>query len=78
MWRTLDTIIMDEIATHEILRELQQGAAGVKDIAARLGQAPPHVLRYVLALQRRGLVQLAGVDGSTPRYQLVEAEAMAA
>jgi coenzyme F420-reducing hydrogenase delta subunit len=72
MWRTLDTIIIDEMATFEILHELAKGPAAVKDIAGRLSVPPPHVLRYVLALQRRGLVSLAGIDGSSPQYQIVE------
>jgi F420-non-reducing hydrogenase iron-sulfur subunit len=72
MWRTLDTIIMDEMATFEILHELAKGPAAVKDIAGKLSLPPPHVLRYVLALQRRGIVGLAGVDGGSPRYQIVE------
>jgi len=78
MWRTLDTIVMDEVATHEILRELGQEALAVKDLAARLKLPPPHVLKYVLALQRRELVDLVGVDGSSPRYQAVEPKADAA
>jgi len=72
MWRTLDTIVMDEVATHEISRELEGGPLAVKDLADRLKLPPPHVLKYVLALQRRGLVGLAGIEGSSPRYQLVE------
>lgn len=77
MWRTLDTIIMDEVATHEILRELKAGPATVKDLAGRLELPPPHVLKYVLALQRRGFVSLAGIDGNSPRYQIVEQAAKA-
>jgi len=73
MWRTLDTIVMDEIVTHEILAELRQGALAVKDVAARLKLPPPQALRYVLALQRRGLVDLDGVAGNSPRYKAVEA-----
>jgi len=69
MWRTLDTIVMDEVATHEILRELGQEALAVKDLAARLKLPPPHVLKYVLALQRRELVNLEGVEGNSPRYK---------
>lgn len=72
MWRTLDTIIMDEMATFEILRELANGPAAVKDLAGRLNVAPPHVLRYVLALQRRGIVSLTDINGSSPRYRIVE------
>jgi F420-non-reducing hydrogenase iron-sulfur subunit len=45
MWRTLDTIVMDEVATHQIIR---------------------------------GLVELVGVEGNSPRYRLVEAKAAAA
>ncbi|MGW8223564.1 MAG: helix-turn-helix domain-containing protein [Syntrophobacteria bacterium] len=78
MWRTLDTIVMDEVATHEILRELGQEAFAVKDLAARLQLPPPHVLRYVLALQRRGLVDLDGVEGNSPRYRAVEPTAQVA
>ncbi|UCG14690.1 MAG: hydrogenase iron-sulfur subunit [Deltaproteobacteria bacterium] len=78
MWRTLDTIVMDEVATHEILRELERNAAAVKDLAARLKLPPPHVLRYVLALQRRGLVRLEQVEGTSPRYKAVELEVDAA
>ena len=78
MWRTLDTIVMDEVATHEILRELGHEALAVKDLAARLKLPPPHVLRYVLALQRRELVDLVGVDGSSPRYKAIDGAEQAA
>ena len=72
MWRTLDAIVIDEIATHGILKEMQNGAASVKDLSERLEIAAPDALKYVLALQRRGLVGLAGIDGATPRYQVLE------
>ncbi len=78
MWRTLDTIVIDEIATHGILKEMRKGAASVIELAERLEIAPPAALKYVLALQRRGLVGLAGVDGATPSYRLVERPAKAA
>jgi F420-non-reducing hydrogenase iron-sulfur subunit len=78
MWRTLDTIVMDEVATHQIIHELEGSPAAARDIAARLQLPPPHVLRYILALQRRGLVELVGVEGNSPRYRLVEAKAAAA
>lgn len=72
MWRTLDTIVMDELATFEILSEMQKAPAAVKDLAARLELPPPHVLKYVLALQRRGIVSLAGIEGNSPLYQVAE------
>jgi hypothetical protein len=79
MWRTLDAIVIDEIATHGILKEMQNGAVSVKALSEKLEIAAPDALKYVLALQRRGLVELAGIDGATPRYQVLEraAEAVA-
>ena len=77
MWRTLDAIVIDEIATHGILKEMQNGAASVKDLSDKLAIAPSDALKYVLALQRRGFVGLAGIDGATPRYQVLERAAQA-
>lgn len=70
MWRTLDTIVIDEIATHGLLKEMRKGAASVVELAQRLKIAPPDALKYILALQRRGLVGLAGVEGATPSYRI--------
>ncbi len=78
MWRTLDTIIIDEMATFEIMRELEKAPAAVKDVSARLGIEPQRVLRYVLALQRRGFVGLAAIEGTSPIYKVVELPAVAA
>jgi len=72
MWRTLDTIVIDEIATHGILKEMQKGPVSVRELSRRLEIAPPDALKYVLALQRRGLAGVAGIDGGTPTYKLLE------
>lgn len=72
MWRTLDTLVIDEIATHGLIKEMRKGAASVVGLAERLEIAPPAALKYVLALQRRGMVGLAGVEGATPSYKLLE------
>lgn len=78
MWRTLEAIIMDEVATHEILGGLEQGPASVGQLAAGLQLPPPQVLRYVLALKRRGLVELAGAEDGSPRYRMPESPVEAA
>lgn len=78
MWRTLDTIVIDEIATQGLLKEMRKGAASVVELAQRLEIAPPDAFKYILALQRRGLVGLAGVEGATPSYRLMENPARAA
>ncbi len=69
MWRTLDTIVMDELATHEILKEMRKSPVSARELAERLGIAPPDALKYVLALQRRGLAELASIEGAAPMYR---------
>ena len=71
MWRTLDTIVMDDVMTYEIMAELEKGGAAAKELAGRLELPPPFVLRYLLALQRRGFVRMAGIEGTSPRYELI-------
>lgn len=78
MWRTLDTIIMDEMVTHEILDALRSRPQAVLELARELRLPPPHILKYVLALQRRGLVGLAGVEGLSPVYRVIDQEAATA
>ena len=78
MWRTLDTIVIDEIATHGLLKEMGNGPVSVAGLAEKLEIAPPDALKYVLALQRRGLVGLAGIDGATPSYKILDRPAHAA
>ena len=78
MWRTLDTIVMDEVATHEILGELGRGPVSVKEMASRLKLPSSHVLKYVLALQRRGFAGLASIEGTSPLYRIMESSADAA
>jgi hypothetical protein len=75
MWRTLDTIIMDELATHQILAILKAGPLSVKDLASKAELPPPSVLRYVLALQRRGILGLDGVQEHSPRYRILDTAA---
>jgi F420-non-reducing hydrogenase iron-sulfur subunit len=72
MWRTLDTIVMDEVATFEIMGELEKGPAAARELAERLHLPTPHVVRYVLALQRRGIVSPAGVQGQSPLYRIAD------
>jgi Mn-dependent DtxR family transcriptional regulator len=70
--------VIDEIATQGILKEMHKGAVSVREVSERLDIATPDVLKYVLALQRRGLAELAGIDGATPRYKALDRAAEAA
>ncbi|RLB79331.1 MAG: hypothetical protein DRH17_13920, partial [Deltaproteobacteria bacterium] len=67
--RTLSGIIIDEMATHSILAALQKKPAAVKDLAKELEIPAPDALKYVLALKRRGFVELDGVEGTSPIYK---------
>ena len=72
--RMLDGVIVDELATNEVLLALADQPASVKEISAITGLEPPRVLRYISALRRRKLAELHSVDGSTPRYAVPAGE----
>ncbi|MBW1675602.1 MAG: hydrogenase iron-sulfur subunit [Deltaproteobacteria bacterium] len=67
--RTLSGIIIDEMATHSIIAALEKKPAAVKDLAKELEIPPPDTLKYVLALNRRGFVEMDGVEGTSPMYK---------
>jgi DNA-binding IclR family transcriptional regulator len=60
------------------VRQMRQGPVSIKEMADRLELPRPVVVRYVLALQRRGLAALDGIDGATPRFRALEQPGMAA
>jgi len=72
--RTLSGIVIDEMATHCILTALEKKPAAVKDLAKELEIPAPDTLKYVLALQRRGFVEMDGVEGTSPVYKFKSAE----
>lgn len=67
--RTLSWIIIDEMAIHSILAALQKRPAAVKDLAEELQIPAADTLKYVLALKRRGFVELNSVEGQSPVYK---------
>ncbi|MCD6293660.1 MAG: hydrogenase iron-sulfur subunit [Deltaproteobacteria bacterium] len=67
--RTLSGIIIDEMATYSIISVLEEKPAAVKDLAKNLDIPAPDTLKYVLALKRRGFVELDGVEGTSPIYR---------
>lgn len=72
--RSLSGIIIDEMATYSILGALQEKSATVKELAKDLEIPPPDTLKYVLALKRRGFVELDSVKDHSPLYKHVEQE----
>ena len=69
MSRTITGIIIDEMTTHAILTVLEKHPAAVVDMAEELRIPARDVLKYVLALKRRGLVEMDGVEGQSPVYR---------
>jgi coenzyme F420-reducing hydrogenase delta subunit len=72
--RTLSGMVIDEMATHSILTALEKKPAAVKDLAKALEIPAPDALKYVLALKRRGFVEMEGVEGTSPIYKFKSAE----
>jgi len=72
--RTLSGIIIDEMAVHSILAALQKRPVAVIDLAEELQIPAPDTLKYVLALKRRGLVELDRVEGRSPVYKYTPEE----
>jgi coenzyme F420-reducing hydrogenase delta subunit len=72
--RTLSGMVIDEMATHSILTALEKKPAAVKDLAKELEIPAPDALKYVLALKRRGFVEMDGVEGTSPIYKFKSAE----
>ena len=68
--RTLDAIIVGEVAVNELLLLLQERPISVKEIAATVNLPPPQVLRTISALRKKGLVGLHSIEGGSPRYTL--------
>ena len=46
----------------------------VKQLAKRVGLSPREVLKHVVVLNKRGLIQREGADGFTPLYVAMEAQ----
>jgi DNA-binding IclR family transcriptional regulator len=62
-------MILDEMATHSILAALEKKPAAVKEIAKELEIPAPDAFKYVLALKRRGLVEMDQIAGQSPIYK---------
>jgi len=73
--RLLDGVIVEEIATQQILALLGQRPLSVKELAERLDLSPPDVMRHVLALQRKELVRMCEVRDRSPLYMTTETNA---
>ena len=72
--RAIDMIIVEETEVQAILLKLRDGAASVKELAKALAIPGDRVFRYILALKRKGMIELEKVAGRSPLYQLAPQE----
>ncbi|MDP3878899.1 MAG: hydrogenase iron-sulfur subunit [Dehalococcoidales bacterium] len=68
MDRVLEGVIADEIPISKILLLTQEEPLSVKEIAGRIGVSSPRVLKYVVALRRKGFLELDGIKETSPLY----------
>ena len=65
----LDELVDVEILRHAILEGAREEAASCKQLAERIGVEPAAVLREIVVLRRKNLIELDRVDGTTPLYR---------
>ncbi|MHC5054531.1 MAG: hypothetical protein ACYTKD_07425 [Planctomycetota bacterium] len=65
----MDEFVDVEFVRHMILEGAREGAVSVKDLAERIGVAPEAVLREIVVLRRKNLLELDKIDGRTPLYR---------
>jgi predicted Rossmann fold nucleotide-binding protein DprA/Smf involved in DNA uptake len=69
--RLLDDVFAAEIARKNILALVEATPLSVAGLAERTGLPPHQVFRHVLALQQKGLVDVARVEDGAPLYKRV-------
>lgn len=72
--RAIDMIIVEETETQTILHSLYKGAKSVSQLAEELQIPSERVFRYVMALKRKGFVEMGEISDRNPIYHLVSQE----
>ena len=69
----LDEVMGDlvdtEFVRHMILEGAREAAVSAKELAERIGVDPAAVLREIVVLRRKNLLELEKIDGRTPLYR---------
>ncbi len=58
-----------EFVRHMILEGARAGAVSAKDLAERIGVESAAVLREIVVLRRKNLLEIDRIDGRTPLYR---------
>ena len=67
--RLMDELVDIEFVRHMILEGARDAAVSAKDLAERIGVEPAAVLREIVVLRRKNLLELEKIDGRTPLYR---------
>ena len=70
----LDELVGVEFLRHPILERARARPASCKALAEEIGVDPAVVLREIVVLRRKNLLDVAGVEGRTPLYRAAGAE----
>jgi hypothetical protein len=70
--RLLEEVATDECRLREILARLGSGPKSVKELASAMNVPARILLRSMADLRKMGLVEVASIDGKTPRWRAVE------
>ena len=65
----LDELVDAEFVRHSILEAARTESVSCKGLAERIGVDAAAVLREVVVLRRKNLLDVAHVDGATPLYR---------
>jgi len=65
----LDELVDTEFLRHSILEGARGQSVSCKALAEKIGVDAAAVLREIVVLRRKNLLELAGVEGQTPLYR---------
>ena len=70
--RAIEMIIVEETDVQEILDRLRKEPASIKGLSEKLNIPSPRLFRYMLALKRKGFVNIKEISDHTPIFQIAE------
>jgi hypothetical protein len=65
----LAELVETEFVRHSILEGARAGPVSCKNLADRIGIDPARVLREIVVLRRKNLLDVANIEGATPLYR---------
>ncbi len=70
----INEALSSEFIRNRILSMTKGQALSVKQMARKLDERPKDILRQIIALRRRGLVELTEIEDTSPKYRAISQE----